>query len=601
MGRQHSTCWRLSARAAVALLAVGPVLASAQTWSGAGPFPPGTGSRTVHAITVDRATGAVFAGVGSGTVFALNDASLSEPPVASNDSNVVAPEASVVIDVLANDSDPEGALDAASVEIQTPPAHGDATPDGAGAVTYTPDAGYVGPDSFTYTVRDLAGNESNEASVNLRVNTLPVAGADTASTQEDEPVTIDVLANDSDADGAVDPAEVMIWNSPANGGATVEADGRITYEPAPGFSGVDSFTYRVADNDGGLSNEATVSITVTAAPNAAPVAQDDSAGVMQGEAVTINVLGNDTDGDGTLDPATVTIQTAPGDGVAIVNASGAIVYTPNADFSGVDSFTYTVADDDGDTSNAATVAISVAAIGGSNSPPVAANDSVNTVQGAAVTIAVLSNDSDADGGLDPTAVAVQSAPANGAAAVNADGSITYTPDAGFTGADTFTYTVADDDGETSNAATVTVTVIPGDVNNSPPAALNDAATTETGVPVTIDVLANDSDDDGSIEPTTVAVLDAPVSGSAAVNGDGSITYTPAAGFIGDDSFTYTVLDNEGAASNAAAVAVSVVSATSDDPPPSTPPRRGGGGSGGLPLLAMLALALGARRRFQVKP
>lgn len=364
MGHRHSTCRHRLARAAIVLLAAGPLLASAQAWNGNGPFAPSNGKGgTVHALAIDAATGTVYAGTGSGTVFALNDASLSQPPSAADDAVVTSLVTSIDIDVLANDTDPEGALDSSSVELQSDPLNGTATVNSDGTVTYTPDAGFVGPDGFRYTMRDRAGNESNEASVSVHVNAPPAAANDAASTLQNQPVTIDVLANDVDDDGTLDPSTVTVWNSPASGGAIAEADGRITFTPAPDFSGPISFTYRVSDDDGAASNEATVTVTVTAVdePNVPPVADDDSANTSQGVPVIIAVLENDSDADGTLVPSTVTVQSAPASGSTAVNADGSITYSPDADFVGTDTFTYTVRDDNGAIAAAATVTVSVTA------------------------------------------------------------------------------------------------------------------------------------------------------------------------------------------------------------------------------------------------
>jgi len=191
--------------------------------------------------------------------------------------------------------------------------------------------------------------------------------------------------------------------------------------------------------------------------NTAPVANNDTATTTAGTAVTINVLANDSDSDGTLDPATVTVASAAANGTTTVNtSSGAITYSPNAGFSGNDSFTYTVKDNAGASSNAATVSVTVTA---ANAAPVAVNDSASTTAGTAVTINVLANDSDSDGTLDPATVTVASAAANGTTTVNtSSGAITYSPNAGFSGNDSFTYTVNDNAGAGSNAATVSVTV-----------------------------------------------------------------------------------------------------------------------------------------------
>lgn len=472
---RRSTCCRSLALLAFVLLSGSFSLANAQGWNGSGPFPSNANSNSVHALAIDPVNGTVYAGTASGTVFSLADATVSQPPEASDDAAVTQPGLAIAIDVLTNDVDPEGALEATSVELQAAPADGTATAGIDGSVTYTPDVGFVGSDSFTYTVRDAAGNASNTATVTVRVNAPPTAADDTAATPENEPVAINVLANDADADGSLDPATVAIADPPANGSAIEEADGRITYAPAVDFTGVDTFSYRVGDDDGAVSNVATVTVTVTAnePPNTSPVANDDAATVMEGGSVTIRVLANDNDADGMLVPATLALQGSPGSGSAQAGDGGTIVYTPAAGFSGTDSFTYTVDDDDGATSNAATVTVTVTAAGGGNTAPVAADDTASTEEGVPVDVNVLANDSDADGTLDAATVSLQNAPGNGTAEVNADGTVTYTPDAGFSGTDTFSYTVQDDAGAGSDPATVIVTVIAAADPPAPPSGRGD--------------------------------------------------------------------------------------------------------------------------------
>jgi len=150
-------------------LAAGPAHAGDQTWTGDGPFPPGAGARSVDALTLDPATGTVHAGTRSGTVFAFSDAGLSQPPIALDDSAQTDAGQAVVIDVVANDTDPEGALDAASVAVDQAPGNGSATANGDGSVTYAPAAGFGGDDAFTYTVADAAGARSEPADVAVQV------------------------------------------------------------------------------------------------------------------------------------------------------------------------------------------------------------------------------------------------------------------------------------------------------------------------------------------------------------------------------------------------------------------------------------------------
>ena len=146
-------------------------------------------------------------------------------------------------------------------------------------------------------------------------------------------------------------------------------------------------------------------------------------------------------------------------------------------------------------------------------PPSAVDDSALTRSDTPVTINVLSNDTDSDSSLDPTSVTIVSAPSSGTTLVNADGTITYTPGT-LLGYNTFSYTVKDDLGLVSNVATVTVFV------NAPPIAVNDSAFTRSDTPVTISVLSNDSDIDGTLDPGSVTVVADPSSGSAVVNADG---------------------------------------------------------------------------------
>uniref|UniRef100_UPI001CD02CB6 cadherin-like domain-containing protein n=1 Tax=Oscillatoria salina TaxID=331517 RepID=UPI001CD02CB6 len=329
------------------------------------------------------------------------------------------------------------------------------------------------------TVVDLAllADIGYEVDLNLD-NSPPVAVFDTATTTEGEAVEINVVENDTDSDGTLDLTSVTVATQPTNGTVAVDATtGVITYTPNAAFTGTDSFTYTVDDNEGETSNAATVEVTVDAdVANVAPVATNDTATTAENTAIAIPVLDNDTDSDGTLDLTSVTVATQPTNGTVAVDATtGVITYTPNAEFTGSDTFTYTVDDNEGETSNAATVEVTVDA-DVANVAPVAINDTATTAENTAIAIPVLNNDTDSDGTLDLTSVAVATQPTNGTVSIDdTTGVITYTPNANFTGTDSFTYTVDDNEGETSNAATVEVTV-DEDVANVAPVATNDTAT-----------------------------------------------------------------------------------------------------------------------------
>ncbi|HEU0068891.1 MAG TPA: Ig-like domain-containing protein, partial [Nitrospiraceae bacterium] len=186
-----------------------------------------------------------------------------------------------------------------------------------------------------------------------------------------------------------------------------------------------------------------------------------------------------------------------------------------------------------------------------NDAPRPVNDAVTANSGVATVIRVLDNDLDVDSVLNPASLAIVSAPTNGTAVANANGTVTYTSTAGFSGLVTFTYVVSDDQGATSPAATVTVTV------NRPPTANNDAVTTDQGEAVAIQLLANDTDADGTLVGSSVAITQQPANGTVLVNASGVATYTPNVDFSGTDTFRYTVRDNNGAVSNAATVTITV--------------------------------------------
>ena len=484
--------------------------------------------------------------------------SVNDPPVAANDAGQTNEAQAVTIDVLANDSDIDGTLDPATVTVGSAAANGSTSVNTTtGAITYTPNAGFSGTDTFTYRVKDNGGANSNFATVTITVNDSPVAANDNALTIEDNPVVIDVLANDTDSDGTIDPTTVTIVSGPANGTTSVNlTTGQVTYTPNANFFGTNTFTYKVKDNQNAFSNVATVTVIV----NREPIAVNDSKTTNEDVATNIDVTANDIDQDGTINPTTVTIVSGTTNGTTSVNpTTGVVTYTSNAEFSGGDSFTYTVKDNYGATSNMATVSITINNV---NDPPVAVND--NAAAGdLAITIDVKANDSDVDGTLDPTTVTIVTGPSNGTATVNpTTGVVSYDPDLGFTGIDTFTYTIKDNLGATSNIATVTINV---NSTNAPPVANDDAATTNEDTPISINVLANDSDSDGSIDPTTVTIVSNVTNGTTSVNAStGVVTYTPAANYFGSDSFTYTVKDNLGFTSNVATVTITVNSV--NDPP-----------------------------------
>ncbi|MDM8519868.1 Ig-like domain-containing protein, partial [Anaerolineales bacterium HSG6] len=282
------------------------------------------------------------------TVEAVNDAPQAESDTISIIENTVA-----LILPLLNDTDPDD--DTLSINIV-----GDPTLGTIGLcsnmilcnnmIIYTPPVGFIGMDSFTYTVSD--GILTDTATVTVTIaNDPPVAVDDTASTSKNSAVTINVLSNDTDPDD--DTLSINMVGDPITGTVSISGN-TVVYTPATGFIGVDSFSYIASD--GVLTDTASVTVTVTAT-NDPPMAVDDTASTSKNNAVTINVLSNDTDPDGSI--LSISMVGNPITGTASIN-NDAVVYTPVADFVGVDSFSYIVSD--GSLTDTATVAVTVNAL-----------------------------------------------------------------------------------------------------------------------------------------------------------------------------------------------------------------------------------------------
>ena len=340
-------------------------------------------------------------------------------------------------------------------------------------VNFTPPLNYFGTLTATITVTD-SGGLFDTSTFNITVNDIndvPISVNDSDATDEDTSVVIDVLTNDSDVDGTIDPTTVTVTGGPANGSVSVDAvTGAITYTPAANFNGADSFTYTVKDDDGDDGNVATVNLTVNDV-NDAPVAADDSTTTDEDTAVVIDILSNDSDIDGTLDPNNIFIS-GPSNGSVVINSvTGAVTYTPDPEFSGSDSFVYVVLDDDGAFSNSANVAIAVNA---QNDAPIAddatfsvdEDDVIGTVVGAVTS-------SDVDGPA-PT-YSITAGNIGGAFAIDpASGEITIASALDFETTPGYSLTVEVSDGALSDTATITINV--DDVNEAPTVVLDNTLT-----------------------------------------------------------------------------------------------------------------------------
>lgn len=271
----------------------------------------------------------------------------NEAPQASDDQFTVETDsADNAFDVLANDSDADG--DTLSIVSVTQPANGQASVSGD-QVLYTPSAGFIGTDSFSYTVEDGFGGQAS-ATVTVTVqsaNEPPVVGDLTASTLRNQPVDIDVLAGASDPDG--DELSIAGFTQPANGTVTQTGD-VLRYLPDDEFVGSDSFTFTVSDGRGG---EASASVVIDVAfANRAPVANPDEATTTAGEPVTVDVLANDFDPDGDALEIIDVVQWYGRPAEVTVNGDGTITFRVSDSCNGRNQFRYTISDPSGATAQA---------------------------------------------------------------------------------------------------------------------------------------------------------------------------------------------------------------------------------------------------------
>ncbi len=521
--------------------------------------------------------------------------------------------------VFTADDQPEGALLAPDGKTLTVPGEGVYSLDEDGLLTFTPEAGFSGPTSpVTYAVTDSYGQVA-KGSVEIGVAAVtPAATDDSAATPFNTPVTLLGASNDTAGDAGdgtpapLVPASTVFPTDGQPAGAVVSVDGRtltldgegvyviatngtIEFTPEDDFSGpTTAVTYQVQDSNG---TTATAKLNVTVQPG--PAGLDDTNTTLQGQPISTDVVGDDLAGqnadgtDGTIVPATLVFPeddqpegatvaddgkklTVPGEGVYTV-VDGEVLFTPELDFSGAASpITYSVQDNNGNPATA-TLSIEVTAV-----TPTAAADSAFTAFDTAVTFDFIGTD---EAGDDAVPLVVDSAtfeaddnnPAwtisedgktltienQGEFVLNDDGTVTFTPEAGFDGATAApTYTVRDENGTTATA-TVQVTVRPG------PEAEPNTATTAQNVDIEVTVLGNDTPGlQAGGDPSTFVLdtvrfpaqgqpegvtidndgkrLVVPGEGTYTAGDDGRITFDPEAGFANEASpITYAVDDELG--------------------------------------------------------
>ena len=496
----------------------------------------------------------------------------NNPPVAVNDSATTAAGTAVNIAVLANDSDPES--NPLTVTGVSNLVGGTATVQGNNTVTYTPTAGFSGAGGFTYTISDGTTPRSAQVSVTVtpppgavtltphgsatvanNVFTLTTAGTNQAGTamstgridvRQNFTVAFDVNLGASDA--GADGAAFVLHNDPRGANAVGSLGSGLGVGGIQNGLAIEFDTYQ--SSAAGLADTGM---------HGSDIASDHTGFFGTNSAFTSTPVALPNIEDGAWHPVVVTWNAATQtlsytfDG----QQRGTLTGNVATQFLGGSNFAYVgFGAGTGGLGNIQSVRnVNVAATfegqTPGNNPPVAVNDSATTAAGTAVNIAVLANDSDPES--NPLTVTGVSNLVGGTATVQGNNTVTYTPTAGFSGAGGFTYTISD--GTTPRSAQVSVTVTPP--GNNPPVAVNDTATTAAGTAVNIAVLANDSDPESN--PLTVTGVSNLVGGTATVQGNNTVTYTPTAGFSGAGGFTYTISD--GTTPRSAQVSVTVT------PPP----------------------------------
>ncbi len=535
-------------------------------------------------------------------------------PRARQDNATVAEDSSTgtSVTVLANDIVNVGAT-GILLSFQATSAHNGTITRVGDNLVYVPAPNYFGPDSFTYTMNDNSGlGADSTGTVNVtvtEVNDAPTAVDDAISSiAEDSGVRTITAATltGNDSAGPLETAQTLTITAAGSavGGTVAVVGGNVQFTPTADYNGPASFTYTVTDN--GTTNgvadpksaTATVTFTITEV-NDAPTASNQTLANVAEDTATVTVpfatlLTGATAGPANENTQTLTISavSAPVGGTVAIQGTD-VVFTPTANYNGPASFSFTVTDNG--TTNGAADPKSVTRTASFTITPVndaanAVDDAVTISEGQVIDIAVTANDRDVDvnpptgtaGQLQAgTTVAIVTAPlaTQGTAVVNANGTIKFTPAAGFFGVATFTYQLDDHNSPNnlSNIATVSVTVTE---LNDPPVANNDTATTAEDTSVAIDALANDTDPDTAKANWSVTIVTPPQHGTAVFNTTTrKIDYTPAADYNGPDSFTYKVNDQSTIAplaldSNTATVSITVTEVNDapvggTDPSPTT--------------------------------
>ncbi len=484
--------------------------------------------------------------------------SQNDAPVSNDLNQSTSEDVSIEIDMTDLVTDVDGNIDYSSFENITYPENGELIIDNENyVITYIPDEGYSGDDEFSFRFYDTDEQVSNISYVYISIsNEAPNAIDDEVELNEDESVVINVLSNDTDPQNNIDINSLVIVSNPLNGDLLTDSStGQITYTPISNFSGIDNFRYRIYD-DLGYFDDATVTITILAI-NDRPIAVNDEVETNEDESVDIDVLSNDYDIDSDSDGFVITISEQPLNGYVNIDSDNQIMYTPNENYNGNDSFIYQLCDSD-DGCNSAQVSIFIIPV---NDKPIAVDDNVTTTSDAEIIIDVVSNDIDIDGNLDITSVSLITEPRYGDYSIESlSGEIKYIPQEGYVGSDSFIYQICDSNGLCATA-TVSISI---NLKNVAPNCIDDIVIMNDGEIISFSVLDNDSDINGdyiTVIPSEINQL----GGFLEEDSNGLFTYTSVYGnYCIEEYFTYVGCDDYGSCDEATVKIIINVADTDND-------------------------------------
>ncbi|WP_419239690.1 retention module-containing protein [Photobacterium leiognathi] len=519
---------------------------------------------------------------------------VNDAPVANPDSFTTDEDTSITVDLTKNDHDVDGDTLTIKEINGTPvtPGHeqtivvdnGKIVIAHDGGMTFVPSDNYHGDVTVPYTITD--GDKTAISTVTIHVtpvNDAPVANPDSFTTDEDTPITVDLIKNDHDIDG--DKLTVKEINGTSltggeqtvvvdNGKIVIAHDGDMTFVPNKDYNGTVDVNYTITDGDKSASSTASIHVTPI---NDAPVANPDSFTTDEDTSITVDLIKNDHDVDGD----TLTIKeingtpVTPGheqtivvdNGKIVIAHDGGMTFVPSDNYHGDVTVPYTITD--GDKTATSTVTIHVMPI---NDAPVANPDSFTTGEDTSITVDLTNNDSDIDGDkltvkeINGTSVTLGHEQTivvdNGKIVIAHDGGMTFIPSDNYHGDVTVPYTITDGDKTATSTVTIHVTPV-----NDAPVANPDSFTTDEDTSITVDLIKNDHDVDG--DTLTVKEINGTLltggeqtvvvdHGKIVIAHDGDMTFVPNKDYNGTVDVNYTITDGDKSASSTATIHVTPI-------------------------------------------